>query len=123
MNIKTKLTLGVGLLFILIILLGVVGVGYINALKADSENILVSNYNSLLHARNMLTALEEGHEHARQHFEPHLVLQEHNISEIGEQEVTDDLRGHYQQYLANPADSTEISAIRKSIFSIIDLNM
>ena len=59
MKIKTKLTLGVGLLFILILLLTVVGAKYINDLKHDTENILVANYNSLQYANNILGALEQ----------------------------------------------------------------
>ena len=56
MKIKTKLTLGVGLLFLLIIVLGVVSTKYINDMKADTENILVANYNTVEYARNMLEA-------------------------------------------------------------------
>ncbi len=66
MKIKTKLTLGVGLLFLLIILLSIVGAKYINELKADTENILVANYNSLEYSRNMLVALDDGSEKALQ---------------------------------------------------------
>ena len=59
MKIKTKLTLGVGLLFLLIILLSLVGVRNINALKQDTEYILVANYNSVEYARYMLSSLED----------------------------------------------------------------
>ena len=58
MKIKTKLTLGVGLLFIMIILLSFVATKYIMALKNDTENILVANYNTLEYSRNMLLALD-----------------------------------------------------------------
>ena len=92
MKIKTKLTLGVGLLFILIILLGVVSTVYINALKADTENILVANYNTMEYAGNMLAALEEGSPKSLQKFELNLHKQEGNLSEIGEKESTQDLR-------------------------------
>ena len=37
MKLKTKLTLGVGLLFLLIVLLSVIGALYINKLKSDTE--------------------------------------------------------------------------------------
>ena len=62
MKIKTKITLGVGLLFILILLLGLVGGIYINALKADTENILVANYNTLDYARKMLVEMDLSNE-------------------------------------------------------------
>ena len=47
MKIKTKLTLGVGLLFFLIVLLVALGVRQLHTLANDTENILVDNYNSL----------------------------------------------------------------------------
>jgi hypothetical protein len=40
MKLKTKLTLGVGLLFVLIVLLSVIGSFYINKLKSDTEKFL-----------------------------------------------------------------------------------
>lgn len=59
MRIKTKLTLGVGLLFLFIIMLAVIGTVYINALNRDTQNILVANYKTLEYSRNMLIALDE----------------------------------------------------------------
>jgi NtrC-family two-component system sensor histidine kinase KinB len=54
MKIKTKLTLGVGLLFLMIIIVSIVGAFNINALKNDTENILTANYNSLEYCRTIL---------------------------------------------------------------------
>ena len=54
MKIKTKLTFGVGLLFLLILALAAVSIWYIHQLKKDTNNILVANYNTLQYARNML---------------------------------------------------------------------
>ncbi len=59
MKIKTKLTLGVGLLFLMIIILSLVAARYINVLKNDTENILVDNYNTLEYSRNMLRSLDQ----------------------------------------------------------------
>ena len=59
MKIKTKLTLGIGLLFLMIMLITAVGSTYINALKNDTENILVANYNTLEYSRNMIMALDD----------------------------------------------------------------
>jgi NtrC-family two-component system sensor histidine kinase KinB len=58
MKIKTKLTLGVGLLFLMIIIVSIVGAFNINALKNDTENILTANYNSLEYCRTILDAIE-----------------------------------------------------------------
>jgi len=123
MKIKTKLTLGVGLLFLLIILLSIVGAKYINELKADTENILVANYNSLEYSRNMLVALEEGSEKALQKFEINLQNQEKNITEIGENETTSDIRNNFEIYKSNKFDGSFQANIRKDIFRLMDMNM
>ncbi len=47
MKIKTKLTLGVGLLFLMILLLSILSAKYMYELKADTENVLVDNYRTL----------------------------------------------------------------------------
>jgi PAS domain S-box-containing protein len=123
MKIKTKLTLGVGLLFLLIILLSVVGAKYINELKSDTENILVANYNSLEYSRNMLTALEETTDKALQKFELNLIDQEKNLTEIGEPEVTTQIRIGFEYFKLNQYDSAYKSVIRKDIFRLMEMNM
>jgi PAS domain S-box-containing protein len=123
MKIKTKLTLGVGLLFLLIILLSLIGAKYINELKADTENILVANYNSLEYSRNMLIALEDATEKSLQKFEFNLQKQEINITEIGEPEVTKDIRVNFESFKINKTDTTLESTIRQDIFRLMDMNM
>lgn len=123
MKIKTKLTLGVGLLFFLIILLSLVGAKYIYDLKADSENILVANYNSLEYCRNMLSAMEEGDAKSIQKFDTNLKKQENNITEIGEPEVTTAIRNSFESYQSNNGDTTIKSTIRKDIYQLMEMNM
>ena len=123
MNIKTKLTLGVGVLFLLIILLSVVGAKYINALKADTDNILVANYNSLEYSRNMLNALEEETDDALMMFHINLQKQENNITEIGEAEITASIRKYFDAYQHNKTNDTLKGEIRKNIFVVMDMNM
>jgi len=123
MKIKTKLTLGVGLLFVLIILLSSVGAVYINALKSDTENILVANYNSLEYSRFMLSSLEEQSPEAISTFENNLTKQEANLTEIGEEGITTEIRNYYNRYKANKFDSTLLPQIRHGIYKIMDLNM
>ncbi len=123
MKIKTKITLGVGLLFMLIILLGLVGAIYINALKADTENILVANYNTLDYARKMLVELDLSDEKSQEIFEENLVAQEHTITEVGELEVTQQLRAFYNEFKLNPADSLRKPRMRKEIYKLMEMNM
>lgn len=123
MKIKTKLTLGVGLLFLLIILLSLVGAKFINALKADSENILVANYNSLEYSRNMLVALEDGSEKAYQKFDLNLRNQENNITEIGEKGITAEIRSNFEQFKSHKLDSSNQAELRKDIFRLMNMNL
>lgn len=123
MKIKSKLTLGVGLLFLLIILLSAVGTKYIYDLKSDSENILVANYNSLEYCGNMLSALEESTENSVAKFEHNLGNQESNITEIGEKETTNEIRQNFTLFLQNKLDSSAKLIIRKEIYQLMEMNM
>ena len=93
MKIKTKLSLSVGLLFLLIVLLAAIGIRQINKLSDDTKNILVANYNTLDYSRKMMIALDGdlSQKDITNLFETNLVKQQHNVTEIGEQELTDKL--------------------------------
>jgi len=125
MKIKTKLISGVGLLFALIILLSAMGIFYVNALKKDTNNILVANYNTLEYSRNMLLALEKiaTDSDAFSVFEQNLNSQQQNVTEKGEQQATADIVNHFNNLKSNPADSLLTSRIREDIAELMRLNM
>ena len=125
MKIKTKLISGVGLLFALIILLSAMGIFYVNALKKDTNNILVANYNTLEYSRNMLLALEKigKDSDAFSVFEQNLNSQQQNVTEKGEQQATADIVNHFNNLKSNPADSLLTSRIREDIAELMRLNM
>lgn len=125
MKLKTKLTLGVGLLFLLIVLLSVIGSVYINKLKSDTEKILTANYNSLEYSKNMLIALDRMTTDSVvsvRDFEKNNALQENNLSEIGEKEITQNLKIHFGSFLKHP-DSKKEKLIREDLVKIMSLNM
>ena len=122
MKIKAKLTLGVGFLFLLIILLSAVGAFYSTKLKMETQNVLVANYNSVYYAQNMLKSLEKPNPQKLEVFDTNLKKQEDNITEKGEQEATKAIRQHYQTYLAQPSEEG-LQKIRASIFSVVDMNI
>jgi signal transduction histidine kinase len=125
MRIKTKLTLGVGLLFILIVLMTFVGARYIYVLKQETENILKANYNTLEYSRNMLMTLDEirNTSDALAVFEENLKKQQENITETGEKEMTLQISGHFSRLKNNPSDESIYLLMRKDIFDIMKLNM
>ena len=126
MKIKTKLNLGVGLLFLLIIILSLVGAFYIFSIKKDTENILKANYNTLEYSRNMLLSLDEinvNEEKAITIFETNITKQITNITEAGEDKATYNLQKNFDFLKKNRADETLKSQIRQDIFEIMKLNM
>lgn len=125
MKLKTKLTLGVGLLFLLIVLLSVIGSVYINKLKSDTEKILTANYNSLEFSKNMLLALDHISTDsvvAIADFQKNNKLQEKNLTEFGEKEATQNLNLHFNSYLKEPTANKE-KLIREDLARIMSLNM
>ncbi|MBK9680042.1 MAG: HAMP domain-containing protein [Saprospiraceae bacterium] len=123
MKIKTKLYLGVGLLFLLIFILNIVATYYINALKSDTENIIAANYKSLQYSRNMLSALQQKNRYDLKKFEASLIKQENNITEMGEAEITNELRDNYEELKTNISDTLFLISIHNNLFQIMDMNM
>ncbi len=123
MKIKTKLSLAVGILFLFILLLGTAGVYYVDTLKANTENILLSNYHTLEYSRNMLVALQDSNPEALRSFETNLENQEKNVTEPGEPEATRDLRMRFDSFRVSQEDPRYLPAIRGDIFRIMAMNM
>ena len=126
MRIKTKLNLGVGLLFLLIIILTLVSAFYIFSIKKDTENILKANYNTLEYSRNMLLALDEinaNKENAIVTFKENLLNQTKNVTEAGEKKGTDNLQKNFALLEKNSSDESLKMQIRQDIFEIMKLNM
>ena len=124
MKLKTKLSLGLSFLFLVIVAFGILGFFYINRLTNDAARVLKNNHESLVYANNMLKALEEipSKKEAFQLFEDNLKNQEKNITEPGEKESTEALRKDFTELKANPADSSNYPQLRQSIQLINDLN-
>ncbi len=125
MKIKTKLNIGVGLLFMMIFVLSVLSGWYINELKKDTSNILKANYNTLEYSRNMLLALEEVNADplAFNNFDKHLQKQQKNVTEPGEKEATDNVAIHFEALKKDPNNVALQSSIRKDIAELMQLNM
>ena len=125
MRIKTKLSLGVGLLFLLIVMLAIIGIRHINKLSDDTKNILVANYNTLDYSRKMLIALDGDLSLPQtiKMFETNLVKQQHNVTEIGEQELTDKLTIDFNHLQSNLHNQELFPIIRKDLTDIMLLNM
>jgi PAS domain S-box-containing protein len=125
MKIKAKLSLGIGFLFAMIALLSAISIIYTNKLSNDSKNILVANYNSLDYLRKMQIALDHDIKIAenKQLFTDNILLQQNNITEVGEKDLTDSLSLGYKKLQQFPTDSLLVYHIRKNISDLMLLNM
>lgn len=125
MKIKAKLFLGIGLLFAMIVLLGAIGGIYINKLSDDTKNILVANYNSIDYSRQMLIALNEDGLSTLSvaKFETNLKKQQNNITETGEQQITEHISTNFSRLKNNPHDTALLAAVHNGLTDIMLLNM
>jgi len=125
MKIKAKLILGIGLLFVMIVLLTALGSIYVNKLSADTKNILVANYNSIDYSRQMLIALnDDGFSNVSiAKFEENLKKQQNNITETGEEQLTQQLATNFNKLKANPADTVLLATVHNSLTDIMLINM
>lgn len=123
MKLKTKLTLGLGFLFLIIFTLILFCMDYIGKISNDSKNILKNNYNSVLYTQNMSSALDrmnislnefifykddisfkfqslkQDFDSAKTLFDKNLLLEKGNITEENEKGYLDDLYKNYNNFL------------------------
>lgn len=123
MILKTKLSLGIGFLFLIILTLAGFCSYYVERLGQRAENILRNNYDSIVYSRNMISALEDmrtsitgtlfnpSHagkdleyylhlfESGKQVFETNLKLENNNITEIHEKEYVESLNREYEMFV------------------------
>ncbi len=126
-KLKTKVALGGLFLFALLILVGAVSFFYFNRLAEDSKEIVKDNYETLNYSRDMLKELDmlNSKDSVRgfSNFEKHLQLQEDNITEPGEKEMTELLRKHFNQLKQQGLTDSLPSLIRKDISGIMQVNL
>ncbi|WP_304344383.1 ATP-binding protein [Chryseobacterium koreense] len=124
MKIKTKLILGVGVLFLMIALLSVIGAVYINKSKSDTKNILVANYKSLEYSKEMMLSLDKIASDSTQleSFKKNLKLESQNLTEVGEKDAYLSLKSHLEQFLHSNSAETE-KLIRSDLVDVMQLNM
>ena len=125
MNTKQKLTVGIGILFAMIVLLSIQAVGYVRDLSSDTRNILAANYNSLDYSKRMLAALDDWERDStvRTVFAENLARQQENVTEVDEQEITDRLARDFARLQAAPDDRTVVREVREDLLAVMSLNM
>jgi len=101
MKVKNKLRLGFGFLFIVVLFFGAVSLFYINEISNSAKVILKDNYESLNYTRDMRSVIDQYDlpltADAANKFNSPLVKEEHNITEVGELQATQNLRSAFTQ--------------------------
>src|ERR1700679_1105227 len=101
MTIKNKLRAGIGFLFVLALLCCGLSIYFLTRLSADARSILKDNYKSVQFVKNIGTVIDTG----KLPLTPALLKivndnldkEEHNVTERGEQQLTDSLAGKIEQ--------------------------
>ncbi|MBD1362892.1 PAS domain-containing protein [Mucilaginibacter sp. ZT4R22] len=130
MKVKTKLRLGFGFLFVVVLFFGATALFYIRDISENSKIILKDNYESLSFAREMRNILD-GNElplnrGALDKFNSYLLKQENNITEPGERELTHGVRTALDWLsVSQPIEKQKYACrlIRKDLAEIERLNM
>ncbi|SOD92771.1 ATP-binding protein [Spirosoma fluviale] len=139
MTIKSKIASALAFMFVVIVALGGLGIYYLNELSSDLQAILKDNYVSLEYVSNMQKAMAMITAPVRKDadkkdlvgkdpdgmadFEQNLKKQEASVTEIGEQDVTSNLRREFNRLKSSDApDLIAIARIREQLFSLDDLN-
>lgn len=127
MKIKTKLRLGFGFLFVVVLLFGSISLYYMNQISVSAKVILKDNYETLSYTREMRSILDQNDlpltPELQRKFEKQLNLESKNVTENGEGEAVATLKKSFQE-LNNPAQQKAALAKIRSQLTIIDkLNM
>jgi len=118
-KLKSKITLGVLFLFLVIVLLSLLGILFTNKLADETKGTIVNNYTSVEYSFQMLRSLEDMYSlHLNQIktrsfddsvmissiqaekniFDEKLEKETNNITEIGEAELVNQLHNEYDEY-------------------------
>ncbi|MCX2453550.1 ATP-binding protein [Pedobacter sp. PLR] len=131
MKIKTKLRLGFGFLFVVVIFFGAISLFYMNQISLSSKVILKDNYETLNYTSNMRAVLDQHplplYGAAKEQFDRYMAMEGENVTEKGEGAAVSSLRKAYQAMLLPGATEEQVhkavTALRAELKEIDQLNM
>ncbi|MFC3560397.1 HAMP domain-containing sensor histidine kinase [Pedobacter jamesrossensis] len=130
MKIKTKLRLGFGFLFIIVLSFGLIALFFLNELSDKSKVILKDNYKSLKYVASMRNLVDENtfplENNKAQIFEQNLKNEGENITENGEKSAYQNLNLAYrtlQNSSTNSIKENGLKNLRSALQHIEELNM
>ncbi|MFW0715967.1 ATP-binding protein [Pedobacter sp. N23S346] len=129
MKIKTKLRLGFGFLFIIVLSFGLIALFFLNELSDKSKIILKDNYKSLNYVSAMRKVIDENTfplpTNAAQIFEQNLKSEGANLTENGEKVAFQKLENTYKILNSSATNAREngIKNLRSALQNIEAVNM
>ncbi|MEO6670815.1 MAG: ATP-binding protein [Ferruginibacter sp.] len=126
LNVKNKIWLGTSFLFLLLLLMGGVGIYYMAKLKKEARNILMDNYESVSYCHNMqqqLINFELDEQQSIREFEKSLQLQEANITEPNEAAITVLLRQYFNNLKRGDSIKKSLQLLNLTLQETLALNM
>jgi len=110
-------------LFVLLVIVGAISFYYINRVTEEARQIVKDNYESLNYSRQMLKELNNHSDSAFERFEQMLLLQEKNITEPGEKEMTQSLRKNFSLLKEKGKVDSVLILARNDISNIMQVNL
>ncbi|MBB6498406.1 ATP-binding protein [Pedobacter cryoconitis] len=131
MKIKTKLRLGFGFLFVVVLLFGSISLYYMNQISVSAKVILKDNYETLSYTRDMRSILDQNDlplsAELQAKFKEKLDLESKNVTEKGEGEAVNALTAAYKKMIdpATPLaeQKSALGVVRAQLMVIDQLNM
>lgn len=130
MKIKTKLRLGFGFLFIIVLSFGLIALFFLNELSDKSKIILKDNYKSLKYVSAMRNVIDENAfplpTEKVKTFEQNLKSEGQNITETGEKLAYQKLQSAYKTLMnssTNSLNENGLKSLRSALQDIEEVNM
>jgi len=127
MNLKSKIAWGGTFLFLLLLLVGILSFYYFNRITSEAGDIIKDNYETLTYSKDMLHSLDKlmsgDSINNFAEFEKNLALQEKNITEPGEDELTKSLRKNFELFRKSSSLDTFERTLRSDINNIMLVNL
>jgi len=131
MKIKTKLRLGFGFLFVVVLLFGSISLYYMNQISVSAKVILKDNYETLSYTRDMRSILDQNDlplsAEMITKFTGKMRLEERNVTERGEGQAVEALKAAFKvmtdQGVPSDQQKLALAGVRAQLTHIDKLNM
>lgn len=124
LSIKSRLSAGISVLFILLLTVSVVAFAFIHSMSRQTEDVLKDNSISIRYCNEMLSALDVlNHDTAAiGRFEQSLKKQEGNITEKDEDEATRKTRYFFEKIKTGNYMPADVDSVNAQLYRISEIN-